>query len=199
MSPVSYTWIESRASPRKKAASRQGNDGLCSSYHYGKPDPKPHNGLAQVRQRWLYAAGKCSKEPTGRVGIQSPEYCWCKLPDLHTRLRQVVIFQLPEPKAEHNRRYERKRPNEQWHRCLADQARPWHGDSNPVYAKEYRASRQSQHLDHITGLKNRFQRLYQVRGIRPTIVPKLKVHPPTARLSVSSIIVIISMIKGSGV
>jgi len=34
---------------------------------------------------------------------------------VHTWLRQVAVFQPPEPKAEHNKRYERSRPNELWH------------------------------------------------------------------------------------
>lgn len=34
---------------------------------------------------------------------------------VHTWLQQVAVFRPPEPKAEHNKRYERKHPNELWH------------------------------------------------------------------------------------
>jgi transposase InsO family protein len=34
---------------------------------------------------------------------------------VHNWLRQVAAFRPPEPKAEHNKRYERKHPNELWH------------------------------------------------------------------------------------
>jgi len=34
---------------------------------------------------------------------------------VHNWLRQVAVFRPPEPKAGHNKRYERKHPNELWH------------------------------------------------------------------------------------
>jgi len=50
-------------------------------------------------------AAACRARQLGAVSHQT----------VHHWLRQVAVFQPARPKAEHNRRYERKHPNELWH------------------------------------------------------------------------------------